>query len=78
MERIELVTVLSSPDMVVISIAKSILEDAGIKFFAKNESIQNLFGLGGMGYNPITGPVQIQVDPEDEETAKTLLEELTK
>lgn len=70
-----LVTVLASSDQVIIALAKSMLEDAGIKYFAKGESLQNLFGIGRIGYNPISGPVQIQVNSEDAEAAGDILQE---
>lgn len=74
---VELVTVLSG-DMSAMMVAKSILEDAGIKYFAKGEHLQNLFGWGriGSGYNMIVGAVQLQVAKEDEETAMALLEKI--
>lgn len=67
-EYVELVTVLSG-DTSGIMIAKSILEDAGIKYFAKGERLQNLFALGRV-------TVELQVAKKDEETALALLENL--
>lgn len=72
----ELVTVLSTMNAGVIAVAKSILEGAGIWYFAKGESLQNLFGLGGIGYNPISRDVEIRVCKVDEEVARVLLEDL--
>lgn len=74
---VELVTVLSG-DMSVMMVAKSLLEDAGIKYFAKGEHLQNLFGAGrfGTGYSMIVGAVQLQVAKEDEEIAIALLEKI--
>jgi hypothetical protein len=69
----ELVTVLSTGDLSLIAIAKSILEDAGIRYFVKGESLHRLFGLGRASYNPAAGPVQIQVSTQDEEVARELL-----
>ena len=53
----QLTTVLKTVNQASITFAKSLLEDAGIKYFIKNEGSQNLFGAGqiGTGYNPIAG-----------------------
>jgi len=63
-----------------LSVAKSLLADAGIRSTTKGEGVQDLFGLGraGTGYNVLAGPVELQVMREDEETAKALLDEHTK
>ncbi|KKM11226.1 hypothetical protein SY88_09815 [Clostridiales bacterium PH28_bin88] len=78
LEYVELVTVLATGDPALIAIAKSILECAGIKYFAKGERLQDLFGYGrlGPGFNPLTGPVEIQVARDDEEAARDLLKGL--
>lgn len=78
LEYVELVTVLATGDPALLAITKSILEGAGIKYFAKGERLQDLFGYGrlGPGFNPLTGPVKIQVACDDEETARELLKEL--
>lgn len=75
---IEFVTVLESGDPSVILAAKSVLEANDILYFAKGEGVQDLFGAGriGTGFNPLAGPVAIQVDKECEEEAKALLAEL--
>ena len=72
------VTVLESSDPAVLIVAKSLLEGANILHFAKGEAIQELKGLGrlGMGFNPIFGPVQLQVAAADAEEAEALLREL--
>lgn len=72
----KLYTVFSSMDLGLIAIAKSLLESSGIPYFAKGEALQGLFGAGNIGFNPITGPVQIQVREGDVLDAKRLLEEL--
>ncbi len=73
-----LVTILRTGDPGLLSIAKSLLADAGIESLAKGEGVQYLFGLGriGAGYNVITGPVELQVMRKDEEAAIETLEEL--
>lgn len=71
----KLVTVFKSGHEGLIALAKSILDEAEIKYLVMNEGVQDLVGLGvfGTGFNPLTGPVQIKVLPDDEEQAKELL-----
>jgi hypothetical protein len=78
-ERGDPVTVLETGDPALLAVAKSLLEDAGIHYFAKGEAVQDLFGGGrfGFGFNPLTGPVQLQVAVSDAEEAKTLLRGLS-
>ncbi len=75
---VDLVTVFETGDPGIIMVVKSILEEAGIRYYAKGENLQNLFGAGtfGTGFNPLTGPVQIQVSRDDSEEALQLLEQL--
>jgi hypothetical protein len=75
---IELATVLETSDAGIIMIAKSLLEEAKIRYYAKNEVSQNLFGGGvfGLGFNPLTGPLQLQVSKSDFEEAIVLLKDL--
>ena len=74
---VELVTIFESSERGIIALAKSILEDAGIKYFPKGEGLQDLFGFGRVGgYNILVGPVEIQVRKDDEEVAKEILGEL--
>ncbi len=74
----EPVTVLVSADPAKLAVAKSLLEEAGIEFFAKGEGVQDLFAWGrfGTGFNPVVGPVQVQVAGEDAEQATALLQDL--
>lgn len=69
-ERVELVTVLATPDHGAIAVAKSILNDAGIKYFTKNEAFATF------GYSSLAVTVEIQVADPDAEEAKKLLEGL--
>ena len=59
-------------------IVKSLLEEAGIRYYAKDEGIQHLFGGGtfGTGFNPLTGPIQIQVSKDDLAEALELLKDM--
>jgi hypothetical protein len=71
----ELVAVLETGDHSLVMVARGILESAGIPYFAKNDQLQSLFGLGrfGSGFNIATGPVKVLVPREDDEAARALL-----
>lgn len=73
------VTVFATGNRAVMGVAKSILDDAGIQYYAKNDRTEDLFALGvfGTGYNPVIGPVELQVLEENAEEAKKLLENLS-
>jgi len=72
------VTVYTSQNQTDHLLVQSVLEEQGIKFFIKNESLQNLFGVGqfGIGYNQITGPMEIQVQGQDVDRAKTVIKDV--
>jgi hypothetical protein len=57
---------------------QSIQHTAGIRYFAKGETAQNLFGGGtfGTGFNLLTGPAQVQVSKADLEEALELLKDI--
>ena len=76
-EPFELVTVLETGDQSLVTVAKSLLESAGIHCIARNERLQNLFGWGsiGTGYNAAMGAIRLEVLREDEEVARELLRE---
>jgi hypothetical protein len=78
-DKEKLVTVFKTGHHGTIAIVKSILDEAGIKFTAKGEGIQDLIGAGvfGVGFNPITGPVEFQVLEENEEFARELLKDVS-
>ncbi len=78
LDKERLVTVFKSGHEGLIALVKSLLDEAEIKYLVKNEGVQDLFGLGvvGTGFNPVTGPVQIQVLPEDVQTAKEILKDV--
>ena len=72
------VTVLSTGDPALLAVAKSLLEEADIEFFAKGEAVQDLVGGGRLGgFNPAVGPVELQVAPEHADEARALLRDLT-
>jgi hypothetical protein len=76
--NLELVTVFTTGDPADVMVAKSLLDDAGIEYFAKDEGVQDVFGAGriGSGFNVMAGQVEIQVRPEDEDSARQLLLDL--
>lgn len=75
---IHLVTVLETGDPGEIALAESILLEAQIPYVKKGDQIQDLFALGRMpfGFNPIVGPVEIQVAEENVVAAHDVLDEL--
>lgn len=78
-ENVKLITVLKTGNQVKIAVAQSILNSAEIINCVKNETLQNLFGLGAIGgFNPAIGPMELQVESDRFEEAKELLSELNK
>ena len=73
-----LVTVFKTGHEGIVAVVKSILDEAQIQYLAKGEGVQDLFGVGvlGTGFNPITGPVEFRVMPENAEYAKELLKDV--
>jgi hypothetical protein len=67
--------VMDLTDPAMLAVARSLLEEAGIRFFIKNEGTQNLFGGGqlGTGYNVFTGPPSLMVEPSRVDEARELL-----
>lgn len=64
-----LVTVISG-ELSRVLVAKSLLMDAGIMFFTRNENLFSVYGAMSMG------PLEIQVRAADEQEARALLGEL--
>jgi hypothetical protein len=76
-EYVEFVTVLTTGNPAILAVAKSLLAEAGITYFAKGETVQSwVGGTFGTGFNVITGPVDLQVDTEDVEAAREILEQV--
>ena len=71
----DLVTVFRGGDEPGLSVARSLLEDAGIPYVTKSTGVQDLFGAGraGLGYSAVTGPPEIQVRAEDASRAWEVL-----
>ena len=78
MEWAAFVPVLTLQGAATVSVAKSLLQSAGIRFFIKNEQVQDLFGVGqlGSGFNAITGAPVVLVEPERAEEVAELLASL--
>jgi hypothetical protein len=74
----DLVTVFRTGDAGLIAFVKSLLEGARIEYTTRGESVQNLFGYAhvGMPVDPIAGPVEFQVRPEDVERTRDLLKDV--
>jgi len=72
----EPVTVLETGDPAALALAESLLQDAGIPFFAKGEYLQDLFALGrfGFGFSSVAGPVALQVAAEHAPAAAQILD----
>lgn len=67
-------TVYATGDPAIVTMVKSLLEDAKIEYFTKGDEIQDLFGLGTLGgFNNVTGPVEFVVAAEDAPAARELL-----
>jgi hypothetical protein len=77
LQEVELVTVLETGDPSELLFAESVLREAGIPFVKRGDSLQELFALGrlGTGFNPIAGPILLQVPEEQADAAAQLLAE---
>jgi len=72
----DFVVVFESSDPVELSIARSILEEAGIPFATRGAEFQELFGIGriGTGFNTVVGPTRIEVPSRSGDRAAILLD----
>jgi hypothetical protein len=69
-----LVTVYIPKNEAELLVVGALLQNAGIKYYSKNSTIQNLFGAGQIGsHNLIIGPVEIQISPGAVEQAKEVI-----
>lgn len=76
-EYADLRTVMFAPSEMILMLAKSRLEAEGIPCLTKNVLVQDLFGMGRVaGFNPVTGPPELQVSAEDFDRAVEILESL--
>ena len=76
-DDLELVFVFSTQDPGLVALVKSLLDEAEIPAMIRNENIQDLFGFGRLGFNPISGDVDFYVKAEDEAMAREILASLT-
>lgn len=72
-EDLDLVEVLSLNDLGLVGMAKSMLDEAGIPVMVRNEQLQDLFGIGRINFNPVSGDVDFYVNAEDEAAAREIL-----
>lgn len=77
-DNVHSVPVFSSGNEAVIALAKSMLDEANIRYNVKGEGVENLIGIGvvGTGFNPATGEIVIEVLSTDAEQAQLLLKDL--
>lgn len=73
---LDLVTVMTEEDPARLALAESLLMDGEIPYFKKGDQIQDLFGMGRLAFNPLVGPVLLQVPQEYAEEARALLDDL--
>ena len=74
----EFVPVFKIGNAALVPFVKSLLQSADIRFFVKGERVQDLFGFGrfGPGFNLITGPPTVYVEPDRAEEARELLDDI--
>jgi hypothetical protein len=72
----DLVTLVETGNPFDVAVAESLLTEAEIPYWKQGDGLQDLFGGGrlGLGYNLLTGPVRIQVERQDLDQARKLLE----
>jgi hypothetical protein len=81
--RITFVPVMTLLNAELETFVQSLLQWPGISFYVKGKRVQDLFGVGrfGLGFNLVTGPPVLFVEPSRAEEASallTLLEEPTR
>jgi len=59
-------------------LARERLDAAGINYWVRHDTSQDLFGLGrmGTGYNFVTGPVKVLVQRDDAQEASEIVGDL--
>ena len=78
MEWPDMVILRTISDSAFLLVAKSILLDAGIPFWIKNEGLQDLIGFGrvGMGFNIMIQPVGLFIPKKYMKEANRLLDDV--
>lgn len=71
-------TVFTTVDTNAMIMAKLMLEIEGIPIIASGEGLQDLFGMGRSvgAFNPVVGPMRIQVAAEEADRAREVLAEM--
>jgi hypothetical protein len=70
---VELITVYEAANEGELAFVKGLLESNEIDYYAKGEYIAPIEGLGSVGgFNPLFGPITVQVAPDDVEKQKSL------
>ena len=71
-------TVFTTVDTNAMIMAKLMLEVEGIPIIASGEGLQDLFGMGRSvgAFNPVVGPMRIQVAAEEADRAREVLAEM--
>lgn len=71
-------TVFTTVDTNAMIMAKLMLEVEGIQIIASGEGLQDLFGMGRSvgAFNPVVGPMRIQVAAEQADRAREVLAEM--
>jgi len=73
----KLETIYTTGNPALVSLVKSLLEDAEIEYFTKGNEIQDLIGIGRVGgLNYLTGPVEFVVAGENAPAAREILAHL--
>lgn len=74
---LQFVTVFEGSDPAALALAESLLLEENIPYFKKSEQVQDLFAMGRLvSFNPVVGPIVIQVPEEHAEAALEMLGEL--
>jgi hypothetical protein len=74
--NIRLVTVFTTTDPGLVGVVRSLLDEAGIEYAVKGETLRNVLGWGMPGVYGV-GPAEFQVREEDAADAATLLSEIS-
>jgi hypothetical protein len=70
--KLEIVTIFESDDAVAFSLAKGVLDDAGVEYFASEDAPP------GFGFSPLLSPVRrIQIPAYRKDQVLELMEELS-
>jgi len=74
--NIRLVTVFTTTDPGLVGVVRSLLDEAGIEYSVKGETLRNVLGWGTPGVYGV-GPAEFQVRDEDAAEAAALLAQIS-